>query len=757
MAGRDGKLLVAVTSAISLLAIIFYSLQVGAAQGLPWSSVAIDGPRLETSIRALAAQALALPDAAASRAFDRAMLQLGAGQYEPAAATLKAARTLRESESANEPIPAPGVAIYAEAKVRESNGEQFAVAYKAAYLTSAAAMDDRTAFDLSWFLGRHPDVNRRLLQRSLERYSQTSHLSFEQAVELVRNYIWWHASEQFWRLLPAINAADDEHRYITDLDIRVRRPDGATVTAILVRPRAAEKRTALLSFGIYAIPGSLDDARRSASHGYVGIWGFSRGKYHSPDAVVPWEYDGGDARALIDWIARQPWSDGRVGMYGGSYQGFAQWAAMKEIPPALKAVMPSAPTAPGITGPMENNVFFSYQYRFVPYVTKGPEMDEDGYNDMKHWDNLNRAWYLSGRPYREMDQIDGTPNPLYRRLLDHPSYDDYWKRMTPQGKEFAKIDIPILMTTGYYDGAAAGARHYFEELTRYNSRPDVAVLIGPWSHSGAQHQSDPVLNGYVIDPGAFLDVDALRYEWFDYVFKGRPRPALLTDRINYEVMGANVWHHAPSYQAMSSEYSRLYLVPDKAGKAGKLSTSPSPSEFVDLTVNLADRSDVDWLPPNNYLIPELDLHNAVAFVSEPAVRDTEISGVLKMILDFEVNKKDMDLVFRVYDESAKGFLELAMPWSQRASFVRDRSHRRLLEVGKRQQLMLERPAPVSRLVKAGDRLVLVVCIQKERDAQINYGSGKDVSDESIKDAGEPLRVRWYGSSYIEVPVGKQGG
>ena len=61
-------------------------------------------------------------------------------------------------------------------------------------------------------------------------------------------------------------------------------------------------------------------------------WPTAGAKTAVPDSPVPYEHDGDDARAVIDWISRQPWSDGRVGMYGGSYNGFTQWAATSTCP-----------------------------------------------------------------------------------------------------------------------------------------------------------------------------------------------------------------------------------------------------------------------------------------------------------------------------------------------------------------------------------------------------------------------------------------
>ena len=112
------------------------------------------------------------------------------------------------------------------------------------------------------------------------------------------------------------------------------------------------------------------NARRAASNDYAGVVGLTRGKGCSPDPIVPYEHDGADAAALIDWIARQSWSDGQVGMYGGSYSGFTPWAAAKRQPKALKAIMVGAPNGPGIDTPMEGNVFWNFIYPW-PFYTAG--------------------------------------------------------------------------------------------------------------------------------------------------------------------------------------------------------------------------------------------------------------------------------------------------------------------------------------------------------------------------------------------------
>jgi len=740
---------------LAVLTALCIASAVARSQDVQLGAIDPDSPSLDETMRNLAQRALSAPDNAdaAERLANRVPLELATRQYRQALTDLDALRKLRPAaETGNAAAPSIAFRIYAAAKARQlSRGESFASAYIASYPQTLAPFDNRIAFDVSWFLGRLPVVNERFFRRTLQQYNAASKLSVAQTASLLRDYVWWRASLEFSPVLHDATDADDARRYVVDQDVRVRTADGATVTAILVRPRAGSRQTTLLNFSIYARLNSLDEARRTASYGYAGVLGFSRGKYHSRDAAIPWEHDGDDARALIQWIAGQRWSDGRVGMYGGSYNGFVQWSVAKHLPSAVKAMMPSVPTDPGVSGPMEGNIFPSYQYRFVPYVTKGSMLDEQGNDDMAHWRALDKAWYVSGRAYRDLDVIDGTPNPLYRRLLDHPSYDDYWKRLMPQGEEFARINIPVLATAGYYEGGQLGARRLFEDHHRYNPNADHTIVLGPYSHGGAQNQSEPVVDGYEVDPAATLDVWALRYAWFDHIFKGKPRPELLKNAVNYEVSGANVWRHVASFDAMSDSTLQLYLTNTGSGRS--LAASPSSGTSTDLVVDLADRSDVDWLPPTSNVLSSLDTHNALAFVSEPLPRDTEVTGILRLMLDVECNKKDMDLVVRVYEQRASGdYLQLSMPYMQRVSYLRDRSRRQLLQPGTRTLLRLEYPGPLARLVKAGGRLVVLLGVQKQRDAQINYGTGKDVSDETMADAGEPLRVRVFGSSYATFPI-----
>jgi putative CocE/NonD family hydrolase len=554
----------------------------------------------------------------------------------------------------------------------------------------------------------------------------------------------------------------DEQRYVTEKDLRVQTPGGGTICVLVVRPKGEAPLPALLQFTIYNDSAAIfSEARRAAAHGYAGVIGLTRGKGCSSDEIIPYEHDGADAAALIDWIAGQPWSDGQVGMYGGSYSGFTAWAAAKKHPRALKTIVVGAPNAPGIDSPMEGNVFWNFIYPWPFYTADNRTLDNQTYNDSARWERLNRSWYSSGRAYRDLEKIDGTPNPIFDRWLEHPAYDGYWRSLIPYKEEFAGIDMPILETAGYYFGGPGAAVSYVSQ--HYQYKPDARhyLLIGPYDHFTAQRgtataQGDvDAIAGYTIDPIARIDLIALRFEWFDYVLKAGPKPAMLADKINYQVTGANVWKHAPSIAAMTDRTTRYFLSAGIADGTYRLSLAKPAGGSISLTVDYKDRRDADLQAPGGGVQDKsLNYANGLVFMSAPLTQATEMSGLFSGHLDFISNKKDFDFQVSLYELTPSGdYIQLAPYWS-RASHAGDPARRQLLAVGKRQTVEFRSVRLMSRQLAAQSRLVTVLSIIKEPGRQINYGTGKDVSEETIADAKVPLNITWLAGSYIDVPTGR---
>lgn len=694
-------------------------------------------------------------------------LQVVAGKYPEAIQSLLALRELRRSANLSSfAWRDVQYEVYARAKAFEADGKvPFQEAYRRAFRETFGQLDDRISaraiplFNIVNELWMQP-----ALQGDLERQKGKSSISVPDALALIRDYQTVQAYHASAPLLPELVAEDDARRYVINKDSSVKMPDGASVCALVVRPRSTEGRlSALLVFTIYADSiDNLDDARQTAAHGYAGVVGLTRGKGCSPDKPVPYEHDGADASALIDWITSQPWSDGRVGMYEGSYNGFAQWAAAKHMPKGLKGIMTGAPAAPGIDVPMEGNVFWNFVYPWTFYTTNTKGADDATYNDRKRWWKLDHDWYVSGRAYRDLDKIDGTPNPIFDQWIAHPSYDSYWQSMIPYEQEFARIDIPVLTTLGYYYGGPGAGVYYFTQHRKYNPAAEHYLLIGPYGHIEAQYGVVGLLGnvadslaGLKLDPVARIDLTDLRYQWFNYIFKGGPRPDLLQDKVNYQVTGANVWKHAPSLAGMTGQTLRLYLSATKSDLAYRLSGQKNSGDlFVPLKVDMADRSDVDRQSPGGGVLDKaVDTWNGIEFVSDPLPQPTELSGLFSGQIDLVINKKDFDFEIQLYELTTQGdYVQLAPYWA-RASYVGDRSRRHLLTPAKRERLEFQSVRLMSRQLQQGSRVVVVFAAIKEPGRQINYGTGKDVSSETVRDAGAPLEIKLYADSYLDLPVG----
>jgi len=405
--------------------------------------------------------------------------------------------------------------------------------------------------------------------------------------------------------------------------------------------------------------------------------------------------------------------------------------------------------------PMENNVFLFVNYAWAFYATNNKTLDNETYNDRKRWNALNNKWYTSGKSYRQIDSVDGAPNKWLQRWLQHPGYDKYWQAFAPYQDEFAKINIPVLTISGYYDDSSS--LYYFKEHYKYNKNADHYLLIGPYDHFGTRRPNrDRVLRGYTVDPAAWIDGPEITFQWMDYVLRGGKKPELLKDKINYQVMGANEWKHSPSLEKMSNATLVLYLTDKKSGNYYQLSgEKPSGGGALDQEVDFADRKTA-----NNDSYPYLivgkkpNLSNGFSFISEPFEREIEISGTFSGEIKATINKQDMDIGVVLYEVLPNGELFQLSYFTGRASYAGDMSVRKLLTPGKVESIPFDNTRMVSRRLGKGSRLLVTLNINKNPSAQINYGTGKDVSDEDINDAKTPLQIKWHNDSFVKIPIWK---
>ena len=280
-------------------------------------------------------------------------------------------------------------------------------------------------------------------------------------------------------------------------------------------------------------------------------------------------------------------------------------------------------------------------------------------------------------------------------------------------------------------------------------------IIGPYDHFGAQGYPKVSLNDYTIDEVANIPIQEIVYQWFDYTLKEGPKPDILKDKVNYQLMGANTWNHVPSIEKMANATLTFHLAAEN-----KLSASSEISNgFIPQEIDFKDRSDFKLTGDTDYcgfaafqpkVLPENK--NLIVFESDPLEEPLAITGSLKAYLDLEINKKDLDIVLQLYEKKPDGTYFALSNNLGRASFAKDKANRQLLMPNQKQSIPFESNFMACRQLQEGSKIVILLGVNKNANWQINYGTGKDVSDESIEDADEPLKIKWFSSSKIVIPV-----
>lgn len=557
-------------------------------------------------------------------------------------------------------------------------------------------------------------------------------------------------------LYQSVNAQQNSYYkdslYTIQQDVKIPMKDGIMLNAYYIRHKNDSGPLPVMLM-ISCYPGNGD--WRSMQHflrpGMAAVMVYVRGKEKSEGIFEPFEHEAEDNYEVIDWISKQTWCNGSIGMYGGSYLGFTQWAACKKMHPALKTIVPMVAVAPGVDYPMHNNVFMSYMLRWINLTTNNKMSDGANFNDEKYWNALYRENFVHGRSFNRLDSMDGAADKIFQRWLQHPDYDQYWSSMIPSTpEEFSRINIPILTVTGYFDADQRGAIYYYDRHNRYGPKEAVKnhyLLIGPWDHLGAQSYPQRKIGSYTVDNAALVPVLPVVMDWFDHVLRGKERPSILKDRVNYFVIGGR-WKHSPTLADMNNDTLQFFLqggmenwhhLTDDAREA-----KGSVSVGFDFTNKLSD-----WRPSEIDILDETYGLGSDQFVfdSKPLLFDIEISGSPIADLYINMNKRDLDLYISFYEVTADGKSFQLSKTVQRLSYVASREKRNLAETGKLNRFIFNNLYFVSKKIKKGSVIRLVVKPLNNPSWQKNYGTGKAVNEEDGKDASPLIMQIFTGKKY----------
>lgn len=437
-----------------------------------------------------------------------------------------------------------------------------------------------------------------------------------------------------------------------DRNLRVPMPDGITLRTDHWFPNAREPFPTILVRSPYYggrwsrtdMAGLLDllFAPLFAERGYHFVVQTTRGRYDSEGEFVPCRSEREDGRVTVDWLARQPWFDGNLGMWGASYLGHAQWAVARDAPPCLKAIMPTITASNFANLLFPDGILSDFPLVYASAMDVGADPKSNTLT-MLLKANPSAMGRVMGPAYKHLPPIEadvaavGKPVPYYRDWLAHPQPDcPYWESVN-HDVALPQVTAPAHIITGWYDFCARGALADYAALRAAGRMP--YLTVGPWSH----------------DPMAPIASLAMGLDWFDTHLKGN-RTHLRAKPVRVHVMGAKAWRELDAWPPRA-EAIRYFLHSNRA-----LSTDyPAPDSPPDrYCYDPADPTPADGTgAPFAQLRPvdnrKLESRSDVlTFTTPPLAADLEVMGPVRLELYARSSLPHTDFFGRLCDVHPDG-------------------------------------------------------------------------------------------------------
>jgi len=524
--------------------------------------------------------------------------------------------------------------------------------------------------------------------------------------------------------------------------------DGAKLGATIYRPKGTDSRTPVIfTLTPYVADTNHERATYFARNGYAFALVDCRGRGNSTGKFEPFANEARDGHDVVEWLAKQPWSNGKVAMWGGSYAGFDQWSTLKESPPHLETIVPAASAHPAVDFPFLQNIWYSYMLQWLT-LTSGRVANNAIFGDNAFWIEKFREHYLGHRPYSKLDKTIGNTSTVFQEWLKHPVPDAYWNAMVPSPEQYRRINIPILTITGQYDADQPGALEFYKQHMRYGSasaKKRHYLIIGPWDHPGTRTPKREV-GGLTFGEASLVDLNQLHKDWYDWTLKNGPKPAFLKKRVAYYVTGAEEWKYAESFEGMSRKKEVLYLssastTSSGAFNAGMMHTrkpgNSSPGEFVydplDVRMSEVEKDEVKNFITDQRYSTNL-FGDGVAYHTQQFGKESEITGSPRLVLWIAADVPDTDFWARLYEMKLDGTSVFLTEDLIRARYRVSRTIAKLLKPGRIERCELNNFYFFSRKFSRGSILRLVIRSPNSVYWQKNYNSGKPVEEESADDA-----------------------
>jgi len=516
--------------------------------------------------------------------------------------------------------------------------------------------------------------------------------------------------------------------------------DGVTLSATLYLPGALQcPAPTVFLLTPYVAQISHDSGVYFASRGLPFLTVDVRGRGNSEGTFTANGNEARDGYDIVEWLAQQPYCNGKVAMSGGSYSGYVQWSAAKERPPHLATIVPVASPWRGFDSPAPRNMWPTYRIQWLNLLG-GRTSQERMFADQPFWNQQYRRWLESGTAFRGIDGFLGHPSPIFQRWLQHPCQDNYWDAHNPTAAEYSRIEVPVLTITGMYDGNQLGALEHYRRHQRIASTEHY-LIIGPWDHAGTRIPK-PEFGGLKVGASSVLDLNQLQLEWYAWTMQGGPKPSFLAKPVAYYVMGADRWRYADTLSEVTAGSLELRIGQELEGNGSDgYVYDPRDVRLASLESTSDASSVVEQVP-----------YGELFYQSQPFARATELAGFFKLAVWLSIDQPDTDFFVAVYEVGPDGAVIQLTTDRLRARYRESARIEKLVTSTEPLLYEFDQFTFVAREVPVGHRLRLVVGPVNSIHWQKNYNSGGVVADETVADA-RTVTVKLT-RGVLSVPLGR---
>ena len=446
------------------------------------------------------------------------------------------------------------------------------------------------------------------------------------------------------------------YQVFEELDVRVPMRDGVMLSANIYRPDDPGRFPVLLMRSPYGNGGKDHKAGHFwAQQGYAVVIQDTRGRYESEGVFDPCRDEAADGYDTQQWAGAQPWCNGKIGTFGGSYVGITQWLPAPLGSPYLVCMMPAVATAdvynltyPG--GAFRLRLWTSWCFAMTaPYAFDLGELNG-------RLDEVNRSL-----PLMAQDRQAGWRVSFLRDWLAHPEKDVFWEKSSIKGN-YAGIRASVYGIGGWYDFLLEGTLAGFTGMTAPDIDPKVRagqkLLVGPWNHGAGRRKAGSFDFGEI----AKVSTRDLERRWFDSQLKGLDNGMMDEPPVRIFVMGVNQWRNEQEWPLARTRYTKYYF--HSKGRAntrhgdGALSTRLPVEEPADIFAYDPENpvpSRADSASFNPFAIgphdqrPIQDRADVLVYTTPPLKADLEATGPVEVLLYAASSAENTDFTAKLVD------------------------------------------------------------------------------------------------------------